>query len=318
MNVNTIADIKDLLQSCYPDKPAIVASVGGSGTWAMDMAGPGFPEGMPEAGVKTAVAFRQVQTPFGPIPIVKILIIDGFPVIRIPVHGWRFPIPNLNHTNATFWLLFHLGIKKVIVDASVGGIKAKPWDVVVPDDVFINDEAKLKILELTREIDSDPRKRMAEPFCPTLRQCLITAVKRLPDRQEVFPHAPLANLHEKGTYYTMPLTVFETPAEIKDLKKRGFLVVGQSSGQEALAARLCGMHFAVVNPVVNFAEGLEGASWSAGETMADLYTRIAPTMGLVVIEALKLILRAKTNCRCSEYASATDLTVFTNSATYQE
>lgn len=317
MSVSTIADIKDLLQSCHQDKPALVASVGGSGTWAMDMAGPGFPEGMPEAGVKTAFAFRQVQTPFGPIPEVKTLIIAGFPVIRIPVHGWHFPIPNLKDTNATFWLLYHLGIKKVIVDASVGGIKAKPWDVVVPDDVFINDGAKLEILELTKEIDSDPRKRMAEPFCPILRRCLIAAVKRLPSLQKAFPHAPLGDLHEKGAYYTMPLTVFETPAEIKDLKRRGFLVVGQSSGQEALAARLCGMHFAVVNPVVNFAEGLEGASWSAGETMAELYTRIAPTMGLVVIEALKLILQTETNCRCSEYASATDLTVFTNSPTYQ-
>jgi len=316
--VNKIEDIVAILREVFPDKTAQVASVGGSGTWAMDMAGPGFPEGLPNTGVKVIKVFPKVATPFGTIPVVKILKLNESPIIRVPVHGWHFPIPNLNHTNATFWLLYHLGIKKVIVDASVGGIKAKPWDVVVPDDVFINDEAKLKILELTRQIDCDPRKRMAKPFCPVLRACLTKAVQKLPELQKQFPHHPLGQLLGAGTYYTMPLTVFETPAEIKDLKKRGFTVVGQSSGQEALAARLCGMHFAVVNPVVNHAEGLEGASWSAGETMAKLYEKLAPTMGLVVIEALKLILQTKANCHCLEHATDTDLRKFTNSQSYQE
>lgn len=315
--MNTILDIANVLQQCFPDQHLEVASVGGSGTWAMDMAGPGFPEGLPSQEVKVVATFKQVATPFGKTPLVKILEVQGQPVLRIPVHGWHFPIPNLCDTNGTFWLLHQLKIKKIIVDASVGGIKAKPWDVVVPDDVFINDAAKLEILELPRAIQRDPRVRMAQPFCPGLRACLIKAVKILPTLQAKIPHRPLGNLLESGIYYTMPLTVFETPSEIKDLRSRGITIVGQSSGQEALAARLCGMHLAVINPVVNFAEGLEGSVWSENQTMGDLYEELSLTMGLVVAEALKLIVQVETNCQCLDYATNTDLTRFTKSSDYQ-
>jgi 5'-methylthioadenosine phosphorylase len=307
-------DIQAALQSEFGAPSVRTASIGGSGTWALDRAATyrGFPETLPEAGPQSVWArFADVDTPFGPIPQVKLIVVEGQPVIRIPAHGWRFPLPGLDDTLAVFWLLSRLAVEQALVDASVGGIRAKPWDVVVPDDVLVNDHAKLAVTRLGQALGRTPWVRMADPFCPRLRRVLISALKRYQTAQT--PHHPLGELMDGGLYVCTPLSVFETAAEIRLLHAAGATVVGQSMGQEAAAARVCGICLAVVNPVANYAEGLGGGVWIEGG-MDRFYEECALPMGLVVYWALQEAVAQPRDCRCTSVTTKADVSRFTTEA----
>ena len=306
--MTSLIDVQEVLRASYGDSSARTASVGGSGTWAMDCDPDrkGFPEELACAGEGTVVeTFQEVDTPFGPIPQAKVIDVSGAPVVRVPVHGWRLPYSNLDQTLATYWLLHKAGVQQVVVDASVGGIRAKPWDLVVPDDVTINDPAKLAVTRLARELGFDSHVRMAEPFCARVREALVRSITRLKDEPEGVS-GNVGNLVDGGIYHTTPLSVFETHAEIDFLRDViGATVVGQSSGQEAAAARICGMCLAVVNPVVNYAEGLEGGAWTPGGVKA-FYDQCALPVALVTYWALEALVASERDCGCSAYTQRRD------------
>jgi len=243
--------------------------------------------------------------------LVKLLDIDGHPVIRIPLHGWRFPETTLDHTLATFWLLQQLGSEQVIVDASVGGVLADPWDVVIPDDVINNDPAKISVSRLAYSLNRDPWVRMYQPFCSRLGDSLASAYQKLITEGTEEPQHPLGRLIKGGVYYTMPLGPFESVAEIKLLRGMGATIVGQSSGQEALAARICGMCLGVINPVANFAEGINNGAWTPGG-MDKLYEELAIPMALIVYWTLQEIVNKPRDCQCSTISKSADITELTN------
>jgi purine nucleoside phosphorylase len=290
------------------------ASIGGSGTWAMDMdpGRSGFPEELTCTGPETVVAkFEGVETPFGAVPRVKVLNVGDQPVVRVPVHGWHLPNPTLGDTLATFWLLYGLGVKQIVVDASVGGIQAKPWDIVVPDDLVSNDHIKLAVFKLAQELGRAPWVRMAKPFCGRIRQSLINSVIRLKTEGLEEDHHPVGSLVNSGTYCTTPPSILETASEINQMKIDGHTVVGQSSGQEAAAARICGMCMAVINPVANYAEGLADGVWIE-EGMETFYDEIALPMAAVTWWTLLDIVNDRRDCDCVALGRGEPLDKFTN------
>ena len=311
--MSDLAAIRDALQTEYGERSVRTASIGGSGTWALDQ-GPGrggFPEELDCAGESTVVArFPEIATPFGSIPRAKIMDVNGFPVIRIPVHGWRVPHATVENTLAVFWLLSQLGSEQIVVDASVGGVTAGPWDVVIPDDVVVNDAAKLGIARLALELDRTPWVRMMDPFCPRIRRVLGASVERFGAGEAQGDHHELGRLVEGGLYYTTPLSIFETAAEVRAIQSAGATVVGQSTGQEVAAARVCGMCMAVVNPVANYAEGLEGGAWISGG-MAGFYDECAIPMGLVVYWTLQEVVGQERDCACLSIAESVDVSKYT-------
>lgn len=312
--MNNCNSIKELVFQYFGKEGIFTASVGGSATFALDTVGVGFPEALSCAGKKTVVGcFTEVETPFGNVPIVKILNVGGKPVVRVPYHGWRLPSTTLEHTLATFWCLYQLGVGQIVVDASVGGIKVKPWDVVVPDELVVNNPAKIAAARLGEALGKDPWVRMANPFCIRLRRALAYSVRRFKTQGTEEPHHPLGDLIDGGIYVTTPLGPFETPAEIRDFREKGYTVVGQSSGQEALAARICGMCIAVVNPVANFAEGLEGGAWTPGPGgMQQLYSELAIPMAVVVYWTLQWMVKNENRCGiCQQMVKSADLSMFT-------
>lgn len=295
--------IRDAAYQHYGVQTIRTATVGGSGTLAFDTPkGPGFPEALTNINVDKILLFVDVKTPYGNVPMVKLFKVGSYPVVRIPMHGWRLPVANLDHTLATFWLLYKLGVEQVITEASVGGIRAKPLDVVIPDDVYIHEPAKVAMAQLAIMLDLDPWVRMNQPFCPRLRSELSTSVLQV--KEEGYQ---LGELIKGGVYWTMPLGPFETAFEITVIKTHGSTVVGQSSGQEAMAARLLGMCFAVVNPVVNYAEGLEGATWSGSEGMDNMYQQIATPMALTVYKTLERIVKQQRSPECEAIAKSPHL-----------
>jgi purine nucleoside phosphorylase len=232
--------------------------------------------------------------------------VHGWPVLRIPTHGWRFPLPSLQDTLAVFWLLSQIGVEQVIVDASVGGISVAPWDVVVPDDVILTEETKLAMPRLGREVGRTAWVRMANPFCPRVRGALVAAYREVTHENDGGASAALRQFSDKGLYYTTPLSVFETAAEIRFAKSIGGTVVGQSTGQEAAAARVCGMCFGVINPVANYAEGLAGGTWIEGG-MGAFYDAIALPMAQVVYNALQRLVAQERTCGCADINEAANV-----------
>jgi purine nucleoside phosphorylase len=313
--VADLASVQDLFRTDYGAPVVRTASVGGSGTWALDRdpRRKGFPEALESAGERVVVArFAEVDTPFGPIPSAKALDVDGQPVIRIPVHGWRFPGPAVEDTLAVFWLLSQLGVEQVLVDASVGGVNAKPWDVVVPDDVIVNEHSKLAVARLALSLNRKPWVRMCDPFCPRLRRALTDSVKRFEQDPGSDGLHPLGDLVDGGMYYTTPLSIFESAAEIRFLRSLGAVVVGQSTGQEVAAARVCGMCFAVINPVANYAEGLEQGAWMPGG-MEAFYDQCALPVATVVYRALQEIVVQERDCHCAAITTGADVSRYTDS-----
>jgi len=211
------------------------ASVGGSGTMYLDTNGPGFPEVFSCAGPKTVLSvLRDVETPFGYVPIVKLISVDDHPVIRVPYHGWRLPDPTVENTLATFWLLHELGVYQVVIDASAGAIRAKPWDMVIPDDIKPGEANKVAVKALARQLGIDPWIRMVQPFCPRIRLTLVSECRRVKEGDMEEPHHPIGNIIDGGVAITTPLSLFETAAEIREMARDPSVVdVNQSSGQEA-------------------------------------------------------------------------------------
>ena len=312
--MHNLASAQNVLRTACGAPLARTASIGGSGTWALDRdpARRGFPEELDCAGERAVVArFSDLTTPFGMIPSVKIIDVSGVPVIRIPVHGWRFPVPTVENTQAVFWLLSQLGVEQIAVDASVGGVRAGPWDVVIPDDVMVNDHAKLAIARLATELNRTPWVRMLHPFCPRIRQALAASFNRLAEDGDEQPSGVFRKLIDGGLYYTTALSVFETTAEVRLIESLGATVVGQSTGQEATAARVCGMCMAVINPVANYAEGLEAGAWISGG-MEGFYDRIAIPMGLVAWWTLQEIVTQERDCDCLSIATSVDVSRYTS------
>ncbi len=290
------------------------ASVGGSGTWSMDMDPDrgGFPEELLCTGPEAVIAkFRDVETPFGVVPLTKVLNVDEHPVVRIPVHGWQLPTPTLKDTLATFWLLYQLGVEQVVVDASVGGIRAEPWDLVIPDDLVLNNFIKLSTVKLSQELGRDPWVRQANPFCPRIRQELVEAANRLKEDGTEEEFHPVGNIIDGGVYNTTPPALFETAAEIDTMLAAGHTVVGQSSGQEAAAARMCGMCLAVINPVANYAEGQAEGEWII-EGMEYFYDQISIPIGVITWWALQEVVNQERECSCQTLAQSEDLSKFTH------
>ena len=148
---------------------------------------------------------------------------------------------------------------------------------------------------------------MLNPFCPRLGSGLVASLYQV----KADDHR-LGDIVDGGVYWTTPLGPFESAFEIAIIKALGAIIVGQSSGQEALAARIFGMCLAVANPVVNYAEGLNDASWSGNEGMDSMYEAIAMPMALVVYYTLERIVSQTRTCDCRTIAHSPALTGMTS------
>ncbi|OGM09809.1 hypothetical protein A2W13_01345 [Candidatus Woesebacteria bacterium RBG_16_36_11] len=311
----TIEALRDALGENFNTSQVRTGWIGGSGTFTIDTVGGGFPEVLSCAGPKTVISrLTDLSTPFGKVPVVKLIDIDGQPVLRIPYHGWRLPKTTIDHTLATFWLLYQFAVEQVVVDASVGGLKAKPWDYVIPSDVFIHPVAKEQVAKLAWELEKDPWVRMYKPFCSRITSALSDQAHRLKKEGTEEPTHPIGEVITGGTTITTPLSFFETATEISYYLRTipDAVVVNQSTGQEAGAARILGMCIGAINPVANYAEGIKGGAWTPDGGMQQFYKDVAMPTGVISYRAVKQILNQKRNCECVKLFSETDLGEFTH------
>lgn len=282
------------------------ASIGGSATWGMR-----WPEELRGVPPKALLAtFRKVDVQGWEIPVVKVVEVMGQTIIRIPMHGWGNP-PQIDDSIGVFLLLKELGVKQVIVDASVGGLSVNPWDIVIAHDFIADPLAKLAAARFGEEAGVGTWSRMVQPFCPELRKILIEAADGQKAKQDInLDPNKLGRLHQKGVYVGT-WGPFETAAEIRQMREdETHTVVGQSTPQEAMMARLCGMCFGGIYIAANWAERGKRGVWVDGG-MAEFYRKCAVPMGEIVWLALeKLAVDGKPPCQCAEIPKSTDLGEF--------
>jgi purine-nucleoside phosphorylase len=150
------------------------------------------------------------------------------------------------------------GVETFILTCAAGGIapRLRPGDFMVFRDHLnlqgVNPLAGTHDLRWgTQFVD------MTEPYCALLRATARNAARKL--RLRCFP----------GVYASLPGPSYETPAEIRALKRLGADAVGMSTVSEVLAARQRGCRVLAVATITNRAAGLGDQPLSHDEVLAE-------------------------------------------------
>lgn len=189
-----------------------------------------------------------MQTPYGEPsgPLVHGTLC-GKKVVFLPRHGSGHTIPphEVNY-RANLWSLYHIGVKKVVAVAAVGGITAtmQPNALVIPDQIVDYTWARQHTF-FQGDLDKVTHIDFTEPYCEELRQSLIAAGRA----------AGTKLLLERGTYAATQGPRLETTAEINRLERDGCDIVGMTGMPEAALARELGLCYASCAVVANWAAG---------------------------------------------------------------
>lgn len=172
----------------------------------------------------------------------------GKEVVFLARHGSGHTIPphKVNY-RANLWALQHIGVKKVIAVAAVGGIRAdmEPGTIAFPDQVIDYTYGRVQTF-FEDDLSNVTHIDFTEPYCTDLRQHLIEVARELK-----------LNVVENGCYGATQGPRLETAAEIDRMEKDGCDIVGMTGMPEASLAReldLCYCNCAVM------------ANWAAGRS----------------------------------------------------
>lgn len=196
------------------------------------------------------------------IPYVQI---PGFPTSTVPGHAGKLIYGNLDGKpllclsgrfhfyegyemkDVAFYVqvLKMLGVEQLILTNAVGGINTdfKPGDLMlITDHIKFFDTTPLRGKNVE---ELGPRFfDMSHAYTPVLAQMAREAAKEAG-----------IDLRE-GVYAFMPGPCFETPAEIRMLRRLGADAVGMSTVPEVIAAAHCGLQVLGISCVTNMAAGI--------------------------------------------------------------
>ncbi|MBI4371996.1 MAG: purine-nucleoside phosphorylase [Elusimicrobia bacterium] len=150
-----------------------------------------------------------------------------------------------------------LGLETLIVTAAVGSLRkeAKPGHfVVVSDHINLMGANPLRGFHQKKYGTMFPS--LLNAYDPALRRALLAACRRA--------GAPA----REGVYAALSGPSYETPAEIRALRRLGADVVGMSVAPEVIPARQMGVRAAALAWVSNMAAGLPGSTQDHAEVLA--------------------------------------------------
>lgn len=182
----------------------------------------------------------RVATPFGP-PSSDIIETrwQGVDVAILQRHGpGHVYNPGRVPYRANIYALKSLGVTHILASGATGSLQedVRPGDLVIADQV----------IDKTHKRDGTFFDRaavhveFAEPFCPVMREWLITAASRIHD------DLPDTRVHTKGTYVCMEGPAFSTRAESHMHRAWGGTLIGMTAMPEARLAREAEMAYALI------------------------------------------------------------------------
>lgn len=193
--------------------------------------------------IRREVVHTQYGEPSGPITHG---LFNGKEVMFLARHGYGHTIPphRVNY-RANLWALHHLGVKRVIAVAAVGGITPEmaPGVIVFPDQIIDYTYGRSHTLfeeDLTHVTHVD----FTYPYDADLRAKLIEGAAK----------AKVAHVVH-GTYGATQGPRLETAAEISRMERDGCHLVGMTGMPEAGLARELGLAYACCAVVANWAAG---------------------------------------------------------------
>jgi len=206
--------------------------------------------------------------------------IEGFPVSTVSGHSGRFVFAGI------------AGVKCVVMQGRVHYYEGYPMsDVVLPVRVMALLGVKTLLLTnaaggINRAFKKGTLMAITDHICaapnPLIGANLDFLGTRFPDMSEVYDLSLLNLLFQaakdeniglrRGVYYQCTGPSFETPAEIKMMRRMGADAVGMSTAVEAIAARHAGLRVAGISAISNLAAGLgENLSHNDVTEAAELY-----------------------------------------------
>jgi 5'-methylthioadenosine phosphorylase len=227
-----------------------------------------------------------LETPYGTAPPISVGVIGKEEVAFLPRHGPKHDLPphKVNY-RANLYSLKQVGVERIIATNAVGAINEDyvPGDLVIPSD----------ILDLTKSrastyFDSAPVTHIdvTEPYCGELSRLLVDCC-----------HAIHIGVREKAVLAATEGPRYETPAEIRMLRKLGGDIVGMTGAPEAFLARELRICYATVCFVSNKAAGMQ-ERLSAVEVM-NVGNRVIPSMLELIHQAVESI-PVERMCMCGK------------------
>jgi 5'-methylthioadenosine phosphorylase len=229
----------------------------------------------------------QIETPYGPSPLLFLGKIEGKNIVFLPRHGvdHSFPPHRINY-RANVYSLHKIGVKRIFATNAVGAINRsfKPGDLVVPHD-FVDftkhrpttfyDEAPVTHVDVSK------------PYCEENRKLLLETARKL-------------GLHawDKAVLVCTEGPRFETPAEIEMFRRLNCDIVGMTGFPEVVLARELEMCYAAICCVSNMAAGIQDRL--PAFEVSKLSKNVLPKVEQLLIETVKASpLERSGNCSCS-------------------
>jgi len=227
----------------------------------------------------------KIGTPFGPSPKITLGKIGSLNVAFLPRHGEEHDVPphRVNY-RGNIWSLNKLGVTRIIATNAVGAVNEeyKPGDFVVPRDIIdftkmrsqtFYDEAPVTHIDVTN------------PYCPELVSFLLRASRKHTKR-----------VRKNAIFACMEGPRYETPAEIRMLRKLGADIVGMTAAPETFLARELEMCYATICFVSNMAAGIQARLTT--EEVIKVAGNVMPKLKLILKEVAGTIPRER-RCVCS-------------------
>jgi 5'-methylthioadenosine phosphorylase len=232
---------------------------------------------------------ENVSTPWGSAPVLlgttagrEVAVVLRYSAnMTVPSHKINF--------KANIWALRELGVESIISQNAIGSVNPaiRPGDIVIPNDFL--DRTKDRPQSLYDDSDCWVRVDFTDPFCPRLREDLITAATKHSNR-----------IIQRGVFVCAEGPRFETPAEIRAFQREGGDIVGTPLVPEVVFAREAEMCFASIAPVINFGAGMAPAVVHFGPgSMNDAYYKegLHDLVEATIIDAIAGISENRT-CNC--------------------
>lgn len=188
-----------------------------------------------------------VNTPYGPpSAALRSGVLQGHEVVFLPRHGSAHTIPpHKVNFRANLWALQHIGVKRVIAVAAVGGIRSDmaPGQIVFPNQIIDYTWGRANTFYET-DLSEVTHIDFTYPYSESLRQLLIAGARKVKIDAVI-----------EGTYGATQGPRLETAAEIIRMERDGCDIVGMTGMPEAALARELDLEYATCAVVANWAAG---------------------------------------------------------------